>query len=115
MRAALAILIAAPAWAAGTSYCDERCADRFVQCSSPCAADAKCALRCQDQMDQCRGACSSNRQLVDPTKCFDKDGKLTHCEKIQPHAPKPLDATAPGKATKKPIHGGGGDRSADTR
>jgi hypothetical protein len=116
MRAVLAALfIATPAAAAGTAYCDERCADRFVQCSTPCAADPKCAQRCQDQMDQCRNTCTSNRQLVDPTKCFDKDGKLTRCDKIQPPSPKPLDATAPGKTAKKSPHGGGSDRSAATR
>jgi hypothetical protein len=116
MRTALALLLlGSPALAAGTSYCDERCADRFVQCSTPCTTDAKCAHRCEDQMDACRSTCKSNHPLVDPTQCFDKDGKLTRCDKIQPPAQKPPDVTAPGKAAKKSRHGGGSDRSAATR
>ena len=87
MRTALALLLlGSPAVAAGTSYCDERCADRFVQCSTPCTTDAKCAHRCEDQMDACRSTCKSNHPLVDPTQCFDKDGKLTRCDTATGHA-----------------------------
>jgi hypothetical protein len=109
-----AFLASLSALGAGTPYCDERCADRFTRCSAPCPSDAHCAHRCEQELDACRTACASNRQLVDPKKCFDRDGQLAPCEKIQPD-PKPIPEAKNKRTKKRPAHGGDGDRSPATR